>query len=130
MAPAVPDELRQFVVQRAQGHCEYCQMLQSIQGATFYVEHIIPLSKSGESSNENLALACPSCNFHKSDCIEAEDPESGKGAPLFNPRKHRWADHFRLDGVSIAPSHLARESFPLLGKASQFPPLPPRGHKR
>ncbi|HEV3039470.1 MAG TPA: HNH endonuclease [Candidatus Angelobacter sp.] len=32
-------------------------MHESLQGATFHVEHIIPKSKGGESSLENLAFS-------------------------------------------------------------------------
>jgi hypothetical protein len=34
---------------RAGGRCEYCQMYQSLQGATFHVEHIVPRCRGGSS---------------------------------------------------------------------------------
>ena len=40
-------------------------------------------------------MACWGCNGLKSDCTEAVDPATGKLAPLYNPRKDVWADHFR-----------------------------------
>ena len=45
----------------------------------------------------NLALACRACNSHKGTAIDASDPESSVGVPLFNPRTQRWDEHFRLD---------------------------------
>jgi hypothetical protein len=69
-------------------------MHQSLQGATFHVEHITPSSVGGADSDENLALACPSCNLGKSNRVVAPDPESGRDAPLFNPRLDHWGDHF------------------------------------
>ena len=62
-------EIERQVEQRAAGQCEYCQMHQSLQGATFHVEHIIPRSLGGRSEIENLAWACPSWNLHKSNRV-------------------------------------------------------------
>lgn len=90
-----------FVEARAEHRCEYCRMHQSLQGATFHIEHIVPSSRGGSDAPDNLALACPSCNLHKSDRIEVADPDSNVTVPLFNPRKDRWVDHFRCDSYRI-----------------------------
>jgi hypothetical protein len=42
-------EIGQEVEQRAAGRCEYCRMHQALQGATFHVEHVIPLTSSTSS---------------------------------------------------------------------------------
>ncbi len=76
-------------------------MTQAIQGATFHIEHIIPRCKGGGDTLDNLALACPSCNFHKSDHTESEDPETGQIVRLFHPRQDKWDEHFRLEGLKI-----------------------------
>jgi hypothetical protein len=76
-------------------------MHQSLQGATFHVEHILPKSRGGKSVLGNLALACPSCNLHKSDRIEACDPKTSSVVPVFHPRDQCWADHFEVDGQTI-----------------------------
>jgi hypothetical protein len=76
-------------------------MHQSLQGATFHIEHIVPGSRGGPDDPDNLALACPSCNLHKSDRMDVSDPDSGTMVPLFNPRKDRWDEHFRWDGHRI-----------------------------
>lgn len=34
-------------------------MHQSLQGATFHIEHIVPHTKGGAETLANLALACP-----------------------------------------------------------------------
>lgn len=92
-------EIGRKVEQRAAGRCEYCRMHQSLQGATFHVEHIIPRSFAGRSEIENLAWACPSCNLHKSNRIEVQVAD--EAVPLFNPRSDEWSDHFRWEGYQI-----------------------------
>jgi len=76
-------------------------MDQSLQGTTFHVEHITPTSRGGLTILENLAWSCPGCNLRKSDHLEAIDPESGLSVPLFHPRLHSWAEHFRWHGYTL-----------------------------
>jgi hypothetical protein len=76
-------------------------MHQSLQGATFHIEHIIPQSKGGADQLANLALACPSCNLHKAGRTTAMDPVTGASAPLFHPTLQAWSDHFRFSGYLI-----------------------------
>ena len=94
-------EIADIVRVRAGSRCEYCQMHQALQGATFHVEHIIPTSLDGPTEANNLALACPSCNLHKSDLTQSTDPVTGKIAPMFNPRKDSWSDHFGWNEFQI-----------------------------
>lgn len=91
----ISDELRQQVSRRAGGLCEYCQLSQTTQVATFPVDHIIPLSAGDRTDPDNLALACPRCNAVKWTLTTATDPESGEVVPLFHPRRDLWSDHFR-----------------------------------
>ncbi|MBI4616722.1 MAG: HNH endonuclease [Planctomycetes bacterium] len=93
--------LARLVRERAQERCEYCKMHQDIQGANFHVEHVVPRSRGGETAESNLALACPTCNFHKSDKAVALDPESGETTELFHPRRQRWEDHFVFRGLEV-----------------------------
>jgi hypothetical protein len=94
-------EIERLVAARAAGRCEYCRMHQALQGASFHVEHIVPRSRGGASDLENLAWACPGCNLHKSNRIEARDPDSDVTVPLFNPRIDLWSDHFRWEGYQL-----------------------------
>ena len=98
---SVPGEILRVVQKRANDRCEYCLMHQSLQGATFHVEHILPRSQGGNSTEENLCWACPACNLHKSDRTAALDPQGGINASLFNPRQNVWAEHFSWDGFEI-----------------------------
>ena len=93
--------IERHVEARAVDRCEYCRMHQSLQGATFHVEHVIPLSRGGHSQIDNLAWACPSCNLHKANRIDAIEPDTGNRVPLFNPRSDDWEEHFRWDGYRI-----------------------------
>ena len=83
------------VERRAAGRCEYCRMHQSPQGATFHIEHIQPLCLGGTSQLENLTLACPSCNLHKSNRVSVQEP-NGETTSLF----HRvWQFWLAINGV-------------------------------
>ncbi len=94
-------EIVRLVEARAKGRCEYCGMHQSLQGATFHVEHVIPSSRGGASNLDNLAWCCPACNLRKSNRIEGLDPETGRLTRLFNPRRQPWSELFRWEGHEL-----------------------------
>src|SRR5262249_16250852 len=98
---AVSEALSRAVRSRAEGRCQYCLMHESLQGATFHVEHIIPKSKGGDSNLENLAFACPGCNLHKADRTTAVDPATGEMVSLFHPMQQGWSEHFRFKDYQI-----------------------------
>jgi len=72
-------------------------------GIRLEIDHIIPLKANGTNEEENLCLACSSCNRAKSDQSLASDPLSKALIPLFNPNKQDWFEHFRWtdDGTKI-----------------------------
>ena len=86
--------LQQRVRQRAQGLCEYCHATEQWQYVRFTLDHVIPVARGGLPTLENLALACFHCNRRKTDRLNAMDITSHEQVPLFNPRTHRWSDHF------------------------------------
>lgn len=88
--------LRQQVGARARGLCEYCQTAE-INVIEMEVDHIIPEAAGGITALENLCLACGGCNGFKGAFQTGFDPQSGAEYPLFNPRVHRWQDHFHWD---------------------------------
>lgn len=90
---SLPESVIAAVRDRAQDRCEYCQMHQSLQGATFHAEHIVPRHQGGTDDLLNLAWACPSCNLHKSSRIAAFDAETSASVPLFNPRTDKWLEY-------------------------------------
>lgn len=97
-----PARLRQLVVTRAGGRCEYCGLSQECQEATFHIDHIVPKSAGGSSLAENLALACVSCSLRKEARRSAVDPMSHRRVALYHPRRQRWGDHFRWIGTRIS----------------------------
>ena len=88
---------KKAVIRRANNCCEYCRSQARFATQPFSVEHIIPVSKSGKNTLENLALACQGCNNYKYNKTEALDVVSAKLAPLFHPRQHIWHHHFGWD---------------------------------
>jgi hypothetical protein len=89
---------RYSAVARRAGHrCEYCRAPEVLFNLPFEVEHVVPTARGGADDESNLALACRSCNLHKSDHVTGADPETGVTAGLFDPRADRWADHFAAD---------------------------------
>jgi hypothetical protein len=85
--------LRREVIQRAQGRCEYCLSPHTYATQPFAADHIIPESKSGPTTLENLALAC-GCNLYKGNRTHAIDLQTGRRVPLFHPRRQKWKRHF------------------------------------
>ena len=60
----ISPQLRQAVWARCGGRCVECQSVSLLE-----YDHIIPLSKGGATSYENLQVLCRACNRHKSDHI-------------------------------------------------------------
>ena len=93
--------LRERVWERARFCCEYCQIPQQFDEATFEVDHIIARQHLGTSVVSNLALPCFHCNRHKSSNLSGRDPVTRRTVSLFNPRRHKWDRHFRWDGPRL-----------------------------
>jgi HNH endonuclease len=93
--------LSRLVWQRAKGRCEYCQMPQAADDDPFELDHIIPRKHSGPSVASNLCLSCLYCNSFKGSDISSRDPKTRKLTPLFNPRRNKWAKHFRWQGAVL-----------------------------
>ncbi len=88
-------EQRSEVRERALYCCEYCRSQDHFSTQSFTADHIVPRSKDGPTSLGNLAWACGGCNGGKYDKVEGLDPVNSRPAPLFDPRRQSWNDHFR-----------------------------------
>lgn len=90
---SISPNLRQLVLERAQGKCEYCLVHQDFSIYSHEVDHVIALKHGGKTTADNLALACLPCNRHKGSDLTSIDPASGTITPLFDPRLQIWKEH-------------------------------------
>lgn len=93
--------LIRLVWQRAKSRCEYCQMPQAFDNAPYEIDHIIARKHGGPTVARNLALSCFYCNSFKGSDVSSLEPQTRKLTPLFNPRRHKWAKHFRWEGAYL-----------------------------
>jgi hypothetical protein len=91
---------KKLVEERARGRCEYCGSPVWISSQPFNADHVIPRSKGGKTTLDNLAFSC-GCNGCKGNRTHAIDPKSGRLVPLFNPRKQKWPHHFAWSADSL-----------------------------
>lgn len=56
--------LEQLVWDRANRCCEYCQLPAEVAETPFQIEHIVARKHGGQTSAENLALACLYWKLH------------------------------------------------------------------
>jgi hypothetical protein len=66
----------------------------------FQIDHIISEKHEGATEEHNLAVACLFCNLNKGSDIGSLD-DAGTFTRLFHPRRDRWAEHFRFNGLRI-----------------------------
>ena len=107
--------LRLAVQQRAAGRCEYCLVPEGVVLWPHEADHILAEQHGGQTTFENLAYACFHCNRRKGPNVASVDRETRQLVPLFNPRTHRWADHFRAErGLILPQSPIGRVTVELL----------------
>lgn len=91
-------ELRQQVMTAGRFRCGYCLTSQQIVGPLLELDHYVPESQGGLSTEDNLCVACPMCNSHKADRVRAIDPESTRV----------WAGtHRKSENLAIRMNHAA-----------------------
>jgi hypothetical protein len=97
------EALRRQVETTDKHRCCYCLTSEENSGIAMTIDHIIPRFQNGETSFENVCLACRSCNEYKGKNTNATDPLTGEITPLFHPRQQKWNDHFTwsADGTKI-----------------------------
>lgn len=103
MSAYIPESLKTQIREGDRYRCCYCLTSEANSGLPMSFDHIQPQSKGGNTSFENVCLACRSCNEYKSDLTEAQDPLTGEIFPLFNPRAQQWSGHFAwsLDATRV-----------------------------
>ena len=105
----IPVELRCRVAEQSRYRCGYCLTQELVIGRPMEIDHLLPRSLGGPTTESNLWLACSLCNDHKSNRLFLIDPETGIQVRVFNPRTQLWAAHFtlaesgtRIDGTTAA----------------------------
>nr|AZB51089.1 ORF [Anabaena sp. UHCC-0232] len=91
---SLSETIRQKVRERTENRCEYCLSYQDYIMGRLQIDHIQPLAKGGDDTENNLCLACELCNQYKWTQTEDLDSESGEIVALFNPRQQQWQKHF------------------------------------
>lgn len=76
----ISDSLRYDILNRDNFTCTICGA-SAKQGARLHVDHIIPVSKGGKSTPDNLRTLCERCNIGKSNKIETA---TAKIEPSYN----------------------------------------------
>ena len=94
-------ERQERVERRADRRCEYCRAPQPASGVRYHLDHILPGLLGGADDMDNLALACPMCNYHKSAHVFGVDDGGLDDGRLFNPRQDDWDNHFVFDSVTL-----------------------------
>lgn len=93
--------LTRLIWRRANGCCEYCQMPQVADPASFAIDHIVARKHVGPTIASNLCLSCYYCNSFKGSDLTGIDRVTRKITRLFNPRRHKWARHFHWQGAYL-----------------------------
>ena len=101
MTAYIPNELRQQVIARAHGLCEYCLIHQDDTPFSHQIDHVIALKHEGKTELMNLALSCLLCNRHKGSDLTTFDPVTQELTLLCIARAQRWVEHSVLRGVYI-----------------------------
>jgi 5-methylcytosine-specific restriction endonuclease McrA len=66
----IPLNLRKRVIERDGYRCVYCD--EDLINAEIHMDHVIPESKGGETTYNNLQVTCRKCNLAKGVLTEGE----------------------------------------------------------
>lgn len=81
--------LEALVRRRARFRCEYCLLPESLASTAFQFDHIIAQSHGGQTTAENLALACFHCNNFKGPNLAGVDPDTAESQGYSTPAATR-----------------------------------------
>lgn len=79
---------RKNILERDDHTCQYC----SYRGDNLTLDHVIPRSRGGGESWDNLVAACVRCNVHKG----SRTPEEAHMPLLSRPRRPHSSLHFEI----------------------------------
>ena len=66
----IPLNLRKRIIERDGLYCVYCD--DDLSNAEIHMDHVIPESKGGETTYNNLQVTCRKCNLTKGVLSESE----------------------------------------------------------
>lgn len=66
----IPLNLRRRIIERDGLHCVYCD--EDLSNAEIHMDHVIPESKGGSTTYDNLQVTCRKCNLAKGVLTESE----------------------------------------------------------
>lgn len=117
-ATGVTRKQRQRILERDQYVCQSC-------GATEHlcIDHIMPVSRGGDSSDENLQTLCGSCNTKKGNKINGEDKNSRQRRVNVDPNLNQRNDALPSD--SLIPDSLIPDSLNLIPESTTLAPDKP-----
>ena len=95
MRKPISKALKRKVKERAKELCEYCLANSHFSWHPFPIDHVLPESKGGKSTFDNLANTCQNCNSGKYNKTNVYDPISKILTAIFNPRTDKWNAHFQ-----------------------------------
>lgn len=81
---------RKYVFARDEGSCQYCGVNLTVSTGT--LDHVIPKSRGGKWSWDNLVLACTKCNQHKGN----RTPKEAGMKLLTRPRQMSYREYITL----------------------------------
>jgi 5-methylcytosine-specific restriction endonuclease McrA len=115
MSRYISESLKKSVIQRANYCCEYCLMENDVSFIPHQIDHVISLKHEGDTSLENLAYSCFSCNNNKGSDIGTMLLPNKIFIRLFNPRIDIWNEHFEIEnGVIYAKTNIAQATVKVL----------------
>jgi 5-methylcytosine-specific restriction endonuclease McrA len=97
----IPTALRRLVEERAKWQCEYCLLPGNVSFFSHEIDHIIAEKHNGKTEQDNLAYTCWRCNRYKGSDLGSFDPQTNRFNFLFNPRKQKWSEHFKIENSTI-----------------------------
>lgn len=66
----IPTNIRRQVIERDGYYCVYCD--EDLRSAEIHLDHVIPESKGGLTTVDNLQVTCRRCNTAKGTLTESE----------------------------------------------------------
>lgn len=102
-----------YLLEREQGCCIYCGT--HVSESKMEIEHVIPKSKGGADSLNNLVLACSSCNQAKGS-LDLKEFLKGRSSILRKVREHlgvNYRDAAHTNSIRLYVMDKLRKALPL-----------------